>query len=182
MKNRLRRAVKIFPAFVIGMILYIAFHELGHLIVAVSAGATITEYSIIHAHTSWVGGTFTINKYLWVNVNGVLLPILLSYIYALTYSEKIKNGFYKAISFVVSVVPLGSLIAWVIIPILNTFGIMSKGLADDDATKFVLYFSVGHHSPIWVSIGAAAMIALGVFIVVKKGIIRGWITYIRKSE
>lgn len=99
MKNRLRRAVKIFPAFVIGMILYIAFHELGHLIVAVSAGATITEYSIIHAHTSWVGGTFTINKYIWANVNGALLPILLSYIYALTYSEKIKNEFYKAISF-----------------------------------------------------------------------------------
>lgn len=181
MKNRLRRAVIIFPAFVIGMILYIAFHELGHLIVAVSAGATITEYSIIHAHTSWVGGTFTINKYLWVNVNGALLPILLSYIYALTYSEKIKNEFYKAISFVVSVAPLFSLIAWVIIPILNTFGMMSNGLADDDVTKFVFYFSVGH-SPIWVSIGAAAMIALGVFIVVKKGIIRGWITYIRKSE
>ena len=39
-------------------VLYILFHELGHMIVMLSAGDTIDDFSIIGAHVSGHGGTY----------------------------------------------------------------------------------------------------------------------------
>lgn len=52
MKGRVRFALCLFSAALITLFLYILIHESGHMIVMLSAGATITEFSIFGAHVS----------------------------------------------------------------------------------------------------------------------------------
>jgi len=75
-------------------VLYILFHEMGHLIVMLAAGATIVEFSIITAHVSGTGGAYTDLSVLWLHTNGALLPILVSYIYMLFYESDSEKPLY----------------------------------------------------------------------------------------
>ena len=56
----------------IAIILYILFHEFGHMIVMLSVGATITDFSILTAHVSADGGNYTDLSDMFMNANGTV--------------------------------------------------------------------------------------------------------------
>ena len=68
----------LFPCSVLaGALLYIFVHELGHTIVAIVCGAEITEFSILGAHMSYNGGTFSKAMFSLFHAAGMLFPIIL---------------------------------------------------------------------------------------------------------
>ncbi len=57
MKQKLKKVMLLFPAAALTIVIYISLHEIGHLIVMVSAGTTITDFSILTAHVylfAWI--------------------------------------------------------------------------------------------------------------------------------
>ena len=57
LKQKIKKVMLVFPAAALTIVIYIFLHEIGHLIVMVSAGATITDFSILTAHVylfAWI--------------------------------------------------------------------------------------------------------------------------------
>lgn len=57
LKQKIKKVMLLFPAAALTIVIYIFLHEIGHLIVMVSAGATITDFSILTAHVylfAWI--------------------------------------------------------------------------------------------------------------------------------
>ena len=90
----------------ITVFIYILLHELGHMIVMLSAGATITDFSIFTAHVSGIGGNYTNLSNLWLHANGALLPVIVALIYALFYKKDAESVFYHQFSYMFTLMPL----------------------------------------------------------------------------
>lgn len=161
---------------VLALVVYISLHELGHLIVMLSAGATINEFSIVRAHVSATGGEYTNLSDLWLHANGALLPVLTAYGYMLFYKSNSEKSFYRIFSFMISLFPIGSLFAWLIIPFLYISGNVP---ANDDVTNFLYNFSHRFH-PFIVSAAAAMIIGTGVALMIKKRMIHNFIAEVRQ--
>ncbi len=161
---------------VIAIVGYIIIHELGHMIVMLSAGATITDFSILKAHVIGVGGNYSYVSNLWLHANGALLPMVVSLIYTLFYRKKIKSLFYHIFSYFISIISIGSMFAWVVIPFIYMQG---NAPAGDDVTKFLHKFTQEYH-PLVVSAVAMLIIGLDVFVIIKKDIIKNFIRIIRE--
>lgn len=171
MEEKVRFILRTLAAYCLGIFLYILFHELGHTIVMLFAGSKITEFSIIKAHVSCEGGYYTINTHMWKNVNGALLPLLLSYVFALSYNKSNFNRFYKIISMAVCLGPAFSLVAWIIIPVLFLLEIAP---ANDDVTQFLFYFTRGlGYSPLIVSGIAFLLLGVSIYFFYKRDILNG---------
>ncbi len=158
------------------LIIYILLHELGHLIVMLSAGSTINEFSIVTAHVSATGGEYTNLSDLWLNANGALVPVLIAYIYMFFYKSNNENSFYRIFSYMIAVIPTASMFAWFIIPFIYIGG---NAPVNDDVTKFLYNFSHDFH-PLIVSAVAAMIIGIGVALMIKKRIIYNFIEEVRK--
>jgi len=165
----------ILPSAMLAVVLYIIFHELGHLIVMLAAGATIVEFSIITAHVSATGGDYTDLSVLWLHANGALLPILVSYIYMLFYKSNSEKPFYRFFSYMVVLMPIVSTLAWVVVPFMYVGG---NAPAGDDVTNFLPTFSQCFH-PLIVSAAAAIMFGIGIVLMVKKRILGNFISEIK---
>lgn len=76
----------------------------------------------------------------------------------------------------ICLMPIISLIAWVVIPFLYMQG---NALAGDDVTKFLYDFTHDYH-PLIVSVVAVVIIAAGVIVIMKKEIIKTFVLEIRK--
>ncbi len=150
---------------------YIFFHELGHLIVMVYAGAEICDFSILTAHVSAAGGYYTTVSDLWLHANGMLFPVILSLIYCLLYKKDSKSSLYCIFSYIVALIPTASMLAWVIIPFAYLQG---KAPAGDDVTHFLQNWSQAFH-PLIVSIFAIIGIGISVGLMIKKQIIKNFI-------
>ena len=159
-------------------VLYITFHELGHMIVMLSAGDTIDDFSIIGAHVSGHGGTYTNASDLWLHANGAVLPFVISLAYVLLYRKKSNNTFYRCFSFFVGLVPSCSLLAWIIIPFLYLKGAAPAG---DDVTHFLDNFSQTAN-PLAVSAAATLLIGIAVFLSAKKGVIENYFSEIKAMK
>jgi len=175
----MKKNARIFPAIllsaILALVLYIIFHELGHLIVMLSAGATIEEFSILTAHVSGTGGEYTNLSGLWLHANGALLPIFAAYIYMLFYKSSCEKSFYRIFSYMIVLIPIASMFAWVIIPFMYVGGNAPVG---DDVTNFLYNFSHDFH-PLIVSAAAAMIIGTGIVLMIKKRILRNFITEVR---
>lgn len=163
---------------ILAIFLYILLHEFGHVIVLWSVGADITEFSIASAHVNYAGGQWTDVSDRWMHLNGMLFPLILSVLYMLLYRREIKNSFYRIFSGFVTLIPLGSLMAWVIIPFLYMNGQAPEG---DDVTKF-LYNFTHDHSAYWVSVVALLVIFASIAIALWKGIIQNFKAEIKKIK
>lgn len=161
----------------IAVVLYILLHELGHGIVMLSAGATITDFSILTAHITAAGGVYTDLSAMWLNANGAVLPILAAYLYLVCYNPNREGTFYRVFSYMVALVPTASVIAWLTLPLSYLSG---NAPARDDVTKFLDIFSRQHH-PLLVSAAAAAIMAGSVALMVKKGVFRNFIGEVKKG-
>jgi hypothetical protein len=173
--QKLKRISYAFLGLGIATFLYIIVHETGHLIVMLSAGATITDFSIMFSHVSAVGGKYTDGSEMWLNANGAVLPVVVAYTAMFFYNKKHETPFYRIIYFLVTSVPIGSLLAWVIIPLLYMAG---KAPANDDVTKFLDTFT--KYYPAYVtSIIAALLMGVGVYLTVSLGLLGGYAAEIK---
>lgn len=176
MTNKAKKITYVLLSALIALFSYILLHELGHLIVMVSAGATIKDFSIITAHVSAVGGNYSNLSDLWLQANGALLPVIVSLIYMLLYKKEKKNFFYIAFSYTFSLVPFFSMFAWIIIPFLYMQGKVPIG---DDVTNFLFNFTQSHH-PLIVSLISALIMVMGITVMIKKDIIKNFILMIKE--
>ena len=158
--------------------LYIHLHESGHVIVALSAGARITEFSILRAHVSWEGGNFTDTSDLWVNANGTLFPLFLSYIFLLFYRKESRNTVYRFFSLFFGLCPALGLLSWFVKPFVYVEGTFTPS---DDTSQFLYNFSQGH-SPMIVSIAAAVLFGISILLVIRKRVIQNFIEEIKRTR
>lgn len=161
----------------IGVFLYILLHEFGHMIVMFSVGATITDFSIITAHVSAVGGDYTNLSNMCMEANGALFPLIISYLYILLYQKGSKKSFYRIFSYVVTLMPIVSMLAWVIVPFVYLQG---NAPINDDVTKFLVVFCENYH-PLIVSVTALVLIGMGVVLMIKKRVIHNFIEEIKQK-
>ena len=178
MNKKTKKVLCVVVSVMLILVLYILFHELGHLIVMLSAGAVIDDFSIFGAHVSANGGEYTLVSNLWLNANGVVLPLIISLVYLCFYNKDRESTFYRMFSCFVGVVPITSLFAWVFIP----FAYM-KGIAppSDDCTKFLMSFSQ-IANPLFVSGAALILIVIGSILFIKKGVLRNYIYELQEMK
>ena len=144
--------------------LYVVLHEGGHALVAVLCGARVTSFSVAAASMSYQGGRFTALTLSLFHAAGVLLPVLAAVVYMLTYRRQTKSVCYCIVSFMVLLMPMGSILAWVIVPVLSLMGSAPR---DDDAAKFIDSSGL---SPWAVLLGAVLLLACCLWIAWKKKI------------
>lgn len=164
MNSKSKNTAYLLLSLLVSLLSYIIIHETGHLIVMLSAGAKITEFSILTAHVSAVGGNYTVFSDLWLHANGVILPILVSLTYILLYKRVKESPLYRIFSYVFSLAPIMALLPWVVTPF--TF-IKGSSPAGDDATKFLYNFSKTNN-PMIVSAVSLVIIALYITLILKK--------------
>lgn len=162
----------------IAVFLYIFLHELGHMIIMLSAGATITDFSIFTAHVSAVGGAYTDLSRMCMHVNGSLFPFIIAYVYTLFYQKNNTSSFYRIFSYVVIVISAASICAWVVNPFVYLLG---TAPINDDVTKFLTVFSA-HYHPLIVSAAAVVLIGMDVVLMIKKRILYNFIEEIRSCS
>lgn len=177
MPDKAKMVVYLLLSTVIAIFLYILLHESGHMIVMLAAGSTITDFSILGAHVSGVGGNYSRLSDMWLHANGALLPVIVSLVYMLLYKKKKESSFYRILSYIVSIAPVMSLLAWVIIPFIYLQGNAPVG---DDVTKFLLIFDQ-NHQPLIVSAVALLLIAVNVTVMIKKDIIKNAILIMKEQ-
>ena len=166
-----QKKVFVFPI-LLSILLYIVLHEVGHCIVAILCGAAITEFSILSAHMTYSGGRFTDLSYLWLDANGVVFPLVLSYFHIFLYKATAKNKIYHIMSFLCALMPACSLLAWVVFPIAYRNGhVLAEG---EDTVKFLYIFS-SSYDPLWVSAVAVILIAISITLIVKKRIFHNFL-------
>lgn len=175
MNKKIKIIIYLFLSVVIATVVYIFFHELGHTIVMLSAGAEICDFSILKAHVSARNGNYTNASDLWLHANGMLLPIIISLIYSLLYKKDSKNSFYCIFSYMVALIPTGSMFAWAIIPFVYLQG---KAPVGDDVTNFLNNWSQTFH-PLIVSVFAAVVIGISIGLMIKKRIIKNFIDIVK---
>ena len=154
------------PSVFISILLYIILHELGHVIVLLLVDADITEFSILSAHVSYIGGNWTDMSDKWMHLNGVLFPLIVSAVYIMLYRKENANRYYRLISGIFVLMPISSLLAWVFIPILYIFG---QAPESDDVYKFLYNFCFDYPAYL-VSICAIVAMCCSVYLAVKKGV------------
>ena len=163
---------------IVTVFLYILLHEFGHMIVMLSAGDRITEFSILGAHVSGEGGNYTNTSDLWMYANGTIFPLLLSYIFLLFYQKESMKMVCRIISLFFGFSPAFALIPWFVKPFVYVRGTFTAG---DDTTQFLYNFSQGH-SPIFVSIAAALLFGISIFLVIRKRVLRNFIEEIKRTR
>lgn len=159
---------------VLTLFLYIILHEGGHTLVAIFCGADIVDFAFFSAHVSWTGGEFNTFTLSLADAAGVGLPVLVSVVYILFYSKENQNIFYRTFSFIFSIVPFYSLLAWMILPVMYVNGQMPS----DDVIHFIEHSGI---NPWIICVAAAAFFAGGVVLVWKRGILRNFIEMYKKQ-
>lgn len=176
--KKIKFIASLFLSALAAVVLYIILHETGHTIVVLSAGAKLTEFSILRAHVYYEGGDFTDFSDLWNHANGMFLPFVVCLVYGLFYNRNLKNTFYRLFSVVFSVICFIQTLAWVVIPFFYEPGTDPRG---EDVKKF-LYNFAQNHSPMLVTAGGAVLFAIGIAVMLRKGIIRNFMEEIKEAK
>ncbi len=174
--NKVKKVLYLLISLLIGLFLYVLLHELGHLIIMLYAGAKIIDFSIFTTHVTTVGGNYNNLLELWCHANGMLFPVIVSLVYMLFYKKENNNSFYHIFSYVISLPSICSILAWVVIPFIY---IRNCAPAHDDVTMFLHNFTQKYH-PLIVSIAAMLILTVSIVIIIKKGIVKNFITEMRK--
>ncbi len=173
MKPNIKFAI-LFPCILlVGALLYVVVHELGHTIIALVYGAEITEFSILDAHMSYNGGTFSKAMYLLFHAAGMLLPIILIVPIIISYKQGKKSILYHCCYMTACLWGVSPLLAWLIVPVVSLVDSPPQG---DDVGKFIM--SSEWH-PMIVFAGALAILTGMLALVIKKGIIQEFIAILK---
>ena len=154
MNQTTKKLVSLFVSLILMFPAYILLHEGGHALAAVSCGARITEFSILGAYMRYEGGRFTAVTLSLFHAAGTLLPVILAVVYMLAYRSGSRSVFYRIFSFFALLMPVGSILGWVVVPVLCLLG---EAPGTDDAAKFIESSGL---SP-WIVLGVAALLFAG---------------------
>ena len=177
--KRLREVTLLIPSSaLLCLFLYIILHETGHAIVLRAVGADITEFSILSAHVSYDGGTWTNTSDRWMHMNGALFPVVIAVVYMLLYRRYSFSKFYCIFSGFFVLMPIASLMAWVFIPFLYMYGRAPEG---DDVYKFLYNFTFDYPA-CFVSIAAIILLVGCILLATRKGIIKNFIATVRQIK
>ena len=185
-KEKIKFAGTLTGTMLLGIIVYILLHEFGHTIVLLSAHAKITEFSLLRAHVYSEGGILNDFSDKWMSLNGPLFPVIIFTILMLLYRSSIKSPAYRTAHFFMAVMSVCTAAFWTIAPLVCAGKIESWHQAgnvpyNEDVLKFIYNFAFDY--PVWlVSIAAAAVTALLLLIVWKKGIFRDMLEMIREKK
>jgi hypothetical protein len=168
MTSRIRRhgieKIFLFPALALfSLFLYTFLHEGGHALAGVSAGAKLTGFTInfldFSAHVS-LAGEFTPAEKVANTLAGPALPLLAWLVFILVVPKR-TNFALESIELAATMMFLGTLLAWVVLPLVYARG----GFPPDDVTDFLIHSGA---APLGVSIAA-----LGAYV-------GGWLLFFRK--
>ena len=119
----------------ISVVVYTFLHEGGHALVGALSGGSITGFSInfldLSAHVN-LQGTFSVPQTILLNVSGAGLPLLVWSIFVLLTPVQVNPNL-QLFKFTSGIVPVSSLLAWIVIPIL----VMMGQSPADDSTNFL---------------------------------------------
>lgn len=149
-----KKLVSLFVSLTLMFPAYILLHEGGHALAAISCGAKITEFSILGAYMRYEGGRFTAVTLSLFHAAGTLLPVILAVVYMLAYRSGSRSVFYRIFSFFALLMPVGSILGWVVVPVLC---LLEEAPGTDDAAKFIESSGL---SP-WIVLGGAALLFAG---------------------
>jgi len=140
----------------ISIVLYTFLHESGHALVGALSGAKISGFSVnfweLSAHVD-LEGTFSLAQTILINVAGVSLPLLTWAIFVLLTPKRVNPNL-QIFKFTSGIIPISSLLAWAVIPIL----VMLGQSPTDDATNFLRNTQI---FPPLVTAGALLLMAAG---------------------
>ena len=154
MNQTTKKLVSLFVSLILMFPAYILLHEGGHALAAISCGARITEFSLLGAYMRYEGGRFTAVTLSLFHAAGTLLPVILAVVYMLAYRSGSRSVFYRIFSFFALLMPVGSILGWVVVPVLCLLG---EAPGTDDAAKFIESSGL---SP-WIVLGGAALLFAG---------------------
>ena len=123
MNLKVKKILSLFAGILILIPLYVALHEGGAC--SDSGSVRRTDYTVPHSgriHGPTRAADSLPSRYLLFHISGMLLPVLVSILYSLAYRGRIESIFYRIFSFLFILIPTGSILAWVIVPILYLLG------------------------------------------------------------
>ena len=119
----------------LGVVAYSAVHEAGHALVAVANGARVDRFVVgPDAHVAWSGGSFSTAATSLSHAAGALLPALLLLVALAAYRSRAGSDLYHTLYAVLTACTIGSLLAWVAIPVVAQVGTPPPA---DDVTRFL---------------------------------------------
>ena len=149
------------------LFIYTFFHEGGHAVVALIYGAEIDVFALgLNARVVHNGAEFSAFGDALHHIAGMLLPTVVGFALVALYRSKVKFTGYHLCYFITCMGLIGSMSAWVAIPVISLFAAPPPG---DDVTKFLE--STGIY-PLIVSAGVLFVIAIFAFFMHKKGIFK----------
>ena len=147
----------------ISIVLYTFLHEGGHALVGALSGANISGFSVnfwdLSAHVN-LEGTFSPAQTILLNVAGVSLPLLVWSIFVLLTPKRVNPNL-QIFKFTSGIIPISSLLAWAVIPILVMLGQSPA----DDSTNFLRNTQI---FPPLVSGGALLLMAAGLGLMLRQ--------------
>lgn len=144
---------------------YTLLHEGGHALVGIMYGGRLDSFVLgFNAHVRINGANFTQIGESLFNAAGVLLPAIFLAVALIFYNRKVKNIIYHYIYAIISIMILGSFLAWVSIPVISLFATPPAG---DDVSKFI---KVSGLNPLLISFTALLLMLLLALITYKKGL------------
>lgn len=147
------------------LFLYTLLHEGGHALVGILYGGKVDRMVLgLNAHVSISGAEYSRTGLALLNVAGLLLPVLFLVVALAVYQAKIKSALYHFFYGVLWMAISGSLLAWVIIPIIALFGTPPQG---DDVTKFMTNTGL---NPMIMILAAILIVAGLIILALKKGL------------
>ncbi len=159
----------------ISVVVYTFLHEGGHALVGALSGGNISGFSInfldLSAHVN-LQGTFSVPQTILLNVSGAGLPLLVWSIFVLLTPVQVNPNL-QLFKFTSGIVPVSSLLAWIVIPIL----VMMGQSPADDSTNFLRNSQL--YPPV-VSGGALLLMIGGYTLMLKR--LGGWRSLVQRMR
>ena len=122
--------------------LYAFLHEAGHAFTGLLFGQTLTEFNVrfwdFSAHVEMTGGESTPSQLAIQSVAGVSLPLLIWLLF-INLVPRRASFTLEVLKLISSMAVLNTLLAWIVIPILDIFG---KAPPSDDVTHFLRFSQI----------------------------------------
>ena len=163
MKSKVKLICLLAIILIITSIMYTGLHELGHCLIAVLCGATITDVDLFNRSMSYMGGHFNNITSALLHIAGATFPVIICLV--LLYAKRKASFIYNLFVVVFclnTIISVGALQAWVIVPLLSVY---STASASDDVIKFINVLDI---HPMFVS-AIAIVFVIGFIVVILKG-------------
>lgn len=167
-------ALSVIISIIVYLFVYTFIHEMGHGLIGVFAGGHIDRLVLgLNARVYISNAEYNRFSLPLMNIMGMLLPYFVFLVISVFYNKNNKYILYKVFHGIFVFGILGSMIPWVVIPIVSIFTIPPSG---DDVTNFLNNSGL---NPIIITIIGLLLFGLFLFVALKKEIINNFINVIK---